>query len=233
MMIRVVDGAPTPYSVRQLKADHPDTSFPRTPSDALLAEYDVFRVQSTPRPETGPDEVAEPGDPALVDGQWVQTWDVRPLTPEELDDRATSERLSRREEASRRLSNDLVTEKARTIVLDEETPFSTVVDLAPLFEPWEVGVEYHPGVILYYHGTVIEVLQAHTSQEDWQPPDVPALYRVWRDPDVAEPWVQPAGAHDAYPLGAEVTHNGRLWISEVADNVWEPGVFGWGDLGPD
>lgn len=42
-----------------------------------------------------------------------------------------------------------------------------------------------------------------------------------------QPWVQPTGAHDAYPLGAQVTRNGRTWTSTVAANVWEPGVYGW------
>lgn len=36
-------------------------------------------------------------------------------------------------------------------------------------------------------------------------------------------WVQPSGATDAYALGAEVTHNGKTWVSKVAANVWEPG----------
>ncbi|GEM_PF-1141352 len=40
-------------------------------------------------------------------------------------------------------------------------------------------------------------------------------------------WVQPTGAHDAYALGAIVTHNGQLWISTVESNVWEPGIYGW------
>lgn len=40
-------------------------------------------------------------------------------------------------------------------------------------------------------------------------------------------WVQPSGATDAYPLGAQVTHNGKTWTSLVAANVWEPGVYGW------
>jgi hypothetical protein len=40
-------------------------------------------------------------------------------------------------------------------------------------------------------------------------------------------WVQPLGAFDAYPLGAEVSHNGQNWRSTVAANVWAPGVFGW------
>lgn len=41
-------------------------------------------------------------------------------------------------------------------------------------------------------------------------------------------WVQPTGAHDAYPLGTKVTHNGQNWENTSSEaNVWEPGVFGW------
>lgn len=41
-------------------------------------------------------------------------------------------------------------------------------------------------------------------------------------------WVQPFGAHDAYRLGAKVTHGGQTWENTGSDaNVWEPGVFGW------
>ena len=45
-------------------------------------------------------------------------------------------------------------------------------------------------------------------------------------------WVQPAGAHDAYRLDAEVTHNGRAWLNTYPSNSYEPGVYGWTDLGP-
>jgi len=30
-----------------------------------------------------------------------------------------------------------------------------------------------------------------------------------------------------YQVGDRVTHNGLNWESTVADNHWEPGVFGW------
>lgn len=46
-------------------------------------------------------------------------------------------------------------------------------------------------------------------------------------------WVQPQGAHDAYPEGWQVTHNGKLWASLVPGNVWEPGVSGWREVTPD
>ena len=42
-----------------------------------------------------------------------------------------------------------------------------------------------------------------------------------------DPWVQPTGAYDSYPLGITVTHGGKTWESLTPANVWEPGVSGW------
>lgn len=39
-------------------------------------------------------------------------------------------------------------------------------------------------------------------------------------------WIQPTGAHDAYAKGAQVTHHGEKYTSNIDANVWEPGVFG-------
>jgi hypothetical protein len=43
-------------------------------------------------------------------------------------------------------------------------------------------------------------------------------------------WVQPTGAHDAYPVNAMVKHAGKNWRSTVASNVWAPGVYGWVEI---
>ena len=66
----------------------------------------------------------------------------------------------------------------------------------------------------------------------WTPTQYPAGWTkigvVEPEPPVAQPWVQPVGAVDAYPLGAVVTHNGQTWENTGSNaNVWEPGVFGW------
>ena len=47
-----------------------------------------------------------------------------------------------------------------------------------------------------------------------------------------EAWTQPAGAHDAYPSGWQVTHNAKTWESLIDFNVWEPGVSGWSEVVP-
>lgn len=42
-------------------------------------------------------------------------------------------------------------------------------------------------------------------------------------PDVIPEWAQPHGAHDAWPMGAVVTYQGKMYESVVPANVWMPG----------
>lgn len=43
----------------------------------------------------------------------------------------------------------------------------------------------------------------------------------------APEWVQPVGAHDAWPVGALVSHAGHTWRNTAGVvNVWEPGSDG-------
>ena len=46
-------------------------------------------------------------------------------------------------------------------------------------------------------------------------------------------WVQPEGAHNAYPAGYVTTHNGKEWRSLVGGNVWEPGTSAWREVVPE
>lgn len=101
-----------------------------------------------------------------------------------------------------------------------------VIDLYP---KWAVGIAVEAGDRYQYNGNLYKVIQAHTTQADWTPPSVPALFkRVWTE-EYPE-WVQPTGAHDAYAKGAKVKHNGKKWISTADANVWEPGAYGWDEV---
>jgi len=73
-----------PYSIGQLRKDNPQVSFPKYPTDDLLAAYNVFPVAPTEQPafDRATEKVQE-GTPALESGQWVQVWNTTPLTPEE------------------------------------------------------------------------------------------------------------------------------------------------------
>ena len=96
---------------------------------------------------------------------------------------------------------------------------------------WSPGVAVAVDDVYFHAGNLYKVVQAHTTQADWTPDATPALWKRYYAPEAGpQPWVQPAGAHDAYHLGDRVTHNGATWESTVANNVWEPGVFGWSQM---
>lgn len=100
-----------------------------------------------------------------------------------------------------------------------------------VFERWAYPVNYTAGQLRTYEGVLYKCIQDHTSQADLTPPAAVSLWTKTSDPAEEWPeWSQPVGAHDAYELGAQVSHNGKHWTSDVADNVWEPGVYGWTEV---
>lgn len=103
----------------------------------------------------------------------------------------------------------------------------TLLDMQEIFPAWEIGKKYAKDTIVNFNGDLWRILQAHTSQADWLPPDAVSLYVRIVPPGVIEPWRQPQGAHDAYQKDDKVTHKDKTWISTAKDNVWEPGVYGW------
>lgn len=104
----------------------------------------------------------------------------------------------------------------------------TAVEHIDEFEEWVINKEYAAGAIRSYQGKLYRCLQSHTSQSDWTPDTAVSLWTVIGDPKVEYPeWAQPVGAHDAYQQGDKVIHNGIKYVSDVANNVWEPGVYGW------
>ena len=107
---------------------------------------------------------------------------------------------------------------------DDEAETVTV-----LFEEWASGVAYAVGDRRQYNGLLYRCVQAHTSQADWTPPAVPALW-VRTSTEEWPEWVQPTGAHDAYNMGDKVSHIGKHWISMIDANVYEPSVYGWEEV---
>lgn len=76
-----------PYSIAQLRRDHPNVSFPLRPTDAVLAEWGVYPVAASPRPERDDTKNVAEGTPVLIDGVWTQVWTVTDATPQQLAER--------------------------------------------------------------------------------------------------------------------------------------------------
>ena len=98
-----------------------------------------------------------------------------------------------------------------------------------LFPKWQTNTQYSIGDRRQYDGLLYRCVQAHTSQADWTPPQVPALW-VRTSTEEWPEWIQPTGAHDAYNIGDKVSHNSKHWINTINANVYEPGVYGWDEV---
>jgi len=73
-----------PYSLVQLRVDEPTKSFSPAPSTAELAHYGCYRVLPQQQPEFDPAvERVQEVAPVEADGQWLQQWELVPLTEAE------------------------------------------------------------------------------------------------------------------------------------------------------
>lgn len=111
--------------------------------------------------------------------------------------------------------------------LDEET----ALEIATVHPEWKSGSSYKTGDYVTFlvnkvgDPQLYKVVQAHTSQDDWLPPDTPSLYTpIGLDKNGYPTWSQPTGAHDAYNKDDIVDYNGTLYKSLVDGNVWAPGT---------
>ena len=105
----------------------------------------------------------------------------------------------------------------------------TAGEHAEMFAMWETDIAYAVGNIRRYRdGKLYRCLQAHTSQPDWTPDAAPSLWAkvLIPDPGTIPEWEQPESTNP-YMAGDKVTHNGATWVSDIDNNVWEPGVYGW------
>lgn len=111
-------------------------------------------------------------------------------------------------------------------------PDADAIEAAELFPAWAVGVAYSVGERVQYDGKLYKVVQAHTSQADWTPPTVPALFAEVAKPGEIPVWKQPTGAQDAYNKGDKVWYpdvNTTVYESVIDSNVWSPNDYpqGW------
>lgn len=119
-----------------------------------------------------------------------------------------------------------VMDQAGAMLTDEQA-----VTVPTLYRLWETGLEYAVDTRVQYNGTLYKCITVHTSQETWTPADAPSLWaKVLIDPSgEILPWEQPESTNP-YMTGDKVTHNGKTWVSDVDNNVWEPGVYGWSEV---
>lgn len=117
---------------------------------------------------------------------------------------------------------------AALVQLREMATDEQALSVPVLYPTWRSGVEYPSGKRVLYNDVLYRVLQAHTAQDDWTPDTAVSLFAkvLIPAPGTILEWEQPESTNP-YMAGDKVTHNGKTWVSDTDNNVWEPGVHGW------
>lgn len=120
--------------------------------------------------------------------------------------------------------------------MDADTQAESMMAVASVFPKYEIGKAYKIKDVFAYGENAVgdaqlyQVLQDHTSAEEWAPDVTASLYKQIGVTEEGYPeWVQPLGASDAYNTGDIVSYNGTLYESTIDGNVWAPDAYpaGW------
>lgn len=106
-----------PYRLSDLRRDNPNVSFPVQPTNEMLAEWGVFPVVPTDIPQSDPlTQTVTEDIPALIDGVWVQVWEVRNASAEEVAERQEAVRAEVTARVQKRLDDFAMTRGYDNIV---------------------------------------------------------------------------------------------------------------------
>lgn len=120
--------------------------------------------------------------------------------------------------------------------MDADTQMADMMEVATVFPKYVVGKAYKVKEVFSYGENSVgdpqlyQVLQDHTSAEQWAPDATPSLYKkIGVTENGYAEWVQPLGASDAYNTGDIVSHKDTLYKSLIDGNVWAPDAYpqGW------
>ena len=115
-----------------------------------------------------------------------------------------------------------------------DIPAYDAIRMVGKFPVWQAGQDYPAGWRVRWGDELFTVLQAHASQEGWEPNVSHSLFAKVlpgqsgsAETEAGEPgeWAQPDSTNP-YAKGDRVAHGGRVWESLVDGNVWEPGAAG-------
>lgn len=112
----------------------------------------------------------------------------------------------------------------QSLIRVDELSDEQLETMVNLYSSYEVGVFYKEHEIFKYKGKLYKVVegQSHTSEENWIPSELPALYTPLLPESVIGNWTRPLGGHDAYKEGEHVIYKGLVYKSTMEGNVWNP-----------
>ena len=136
-------------------------------------------------------------------------------------------RLEKAREFRKKINANL--QATRKLIRVDELDENELLDMIDLYDNYQVGKSYKVDDVFKYESQLYKVIQEHTSQENWIPSELPALYLNLMPDNVIPEWVQPAGSHDAYNVGDKVIYEGQVYECIIDNNTWSPTDYpqGW------
>lgn len=106
-----------------------------------------------------------------INGEYIE------MTPEEIAAMQAEQARAAAKEKHHPLTQEEVTamllrQQINTLAVDDQTAYR----MREFYPEWAAGQSYTVGYKLLYGGELYKVIQAHTSQADWTPDAVPALF---------------------------------------------------------
>lgn len=113
------------------------------------------------------------------------------------------------------------------------------MEIATVYPVWAANTKYAANTIVAWGENEVgdpqlyRCVQEHTSQEDWTPDLVPALWTpIGIAGDGVPIWSRPTGSHDAYNTDDRVHYPDKadpIYASLIDGNIWSPDEYpaGW------
>lgn len=114
----------------------------------------------------------------------------------------------------------------------QAVPDAQAVDAVVFFPAWVEDGHYAAAYRVRHEGKLYRCLQSHDAQVRWEPGVAVSLWAEvlpGQDDTPIGEWVQPDSTNP-YMQGDKVYHNGKTWASDIDNNIWEPGVYGWTEV---
>ena len=139
-------------------------------------------------------------------------------------------RLEKAREFRKRIDANL--QATRKLIRVDELDENELLEMIDLYESYEIDKSYQTDDIFKYENKLYKVIQEHTSQDNWIPSELPALYLNMMPENVIPEWVQPTGGHDAYNVGDKVIYEGKVYESVIDGNAHSPAAnpAGWKEI---
>ena len=105
------------------------------------------------------------------------------------------------------------------------------LEMKSVYPEWSASGVYAVGEKALFENVLYKCLTRHTAQEGWKPGSAPSLWAkvLIPDPEVIPEWEQPESTNP-YMKGDKVMHGGKVWVSVLDNNTWEPGISGWEEV---